>query len=222
MPAGDGSFDVFTPTGGRHNFSPADLAALPYTIVPECLIVSTGHGVSGPFTFGGVRLADLLAHVLVEEHAAQGTTRQVAGWAKDPGVDPGEERGEDRSGDWSEGRQAARSAGSDAEQAGGVPAAARDQWLSAWSYIDLVSADGFGTRVTPADLAGTPTEIATRATAGRNLDDPARAGDRPILLAYMLDGAPLTREQGLVRLVVPSETDDALRQVKWLATITIV
>jgi hypothetical protein len=38
----------------------------------------------------------------------------------------------------------------------------------------------------------------------------------------MLDGAALTREQGLVRLIVPSERDDALRQVKWLATITII
>ena len=43
-----------------------------------------------------------------------------------------------------------------------------------------------------------------------------------MLLAYTLDGAPLTREQGLVRLIVPSEIDDALRQVKWLAMITIV
>ena len=71
-----------------------------------------------------------------------------------------------------------------------------------WHYVDLVSADGFGTRLTPADLAA--------------------EDERPSLLAYMQDGVPLTRAQGLVRLIVPSETDDALRQVKWLATITIV
>lgn len=146
IPAGEGDFAVFTPAGDRRIFSLADLTALPYTSVPNCMIVSTGHGVSGPFTFGGVRLVHLLADVLA---GASG----------------------------------------------------------AWRYIDLVSVDGFGTRLTPADLAGT--------------ESAAGAGDRPVLLAYMLDGARLTREQGLVRLIVPSETDDALRQVKWLATITI-
>jgi DMSO/TMAO reductase YedYZ molybdopterin-dependent catalytic subunit len=145
-PAGAGDFVVFTPAGVRRTFSPADLAALPYTSIPNCLIVSTGHGVSGPFTFGGVRLVDLLAEALADTSAA-------------------------------------------------------------WRYIDLVSADGFGTRLTPADLAGT--------------NSAANAPDRPVLLATTLDGAPLTREQGLVRLIVPSETDDALRQVKWLATITV-
>jgi hypothetical protein len=32
----------------------------------------------------------------------------------------------------------------------------------------------------------------------------------------------MTRKQGLVRLVVPTETDDALRQVKWIAEIRVV
>jgi hypothetical protein len=41
------------------------------------------------------------------------------------------------------------------------------------------------------------------------------------LLALARDGVPLTREQGLVRLVDPRETDDALRQIKWVAQIVI-
>ncbi|MCB0075748.1 MAG: molybdopterin-dependent oxidoreductase [Caldilineaceae bacterium] len=44
---------------------------------------------------------------------------------------------------------------------------------------------------------------------------------RPSLLAITLDGQPLTREQGLVRLIVPTETDDALKQVKWVAEIVV-
>jgi hypothetical protein len=38
-------------------------------------------------------------------------------------------------------------------------------------------------------------------------------------LALACDGKPLTRTQGLVRLIVPQEDDDALRQVKWVAGI---
>ncbi|MCB0026115.1 MAG: hypothetical protein KDD91_23950, partial [Caldilinea sp.] len=71
-----------------------------------------------------------------------------------------------------------------------------------WQQVDVVSGDGFGTRLTPADLVGAP--------AGR-----------PPLLAYMLDGAEMTRQAGLVRLVVPAETDDALKQVKWIARLEI-
>jgi hypothetical protein len=37
-----------------------------------------------------------------------------------------------------------------------------------------------------------------------------------------MEGQPLTREQGLVRMIVPSERDDALRQVKWVGKIVIV
>ena len=44
----------------------------------------------------------------------------------------------------------------------------------------------------------------------------------PILLATHIDGQPLTREAGLVRLIVPAERDDALRQVKWIAEIRII
>ena len=173
-PAGDGDFVVSTPNGGRQTVSPDDLRALPCTLVADCLIVSTGHGTSGPFAFGGVRLDDLIDSVL-STHGSELGENTVA--------DRSEYRDEDRGEDRKEGR--------------GAPPQSPP-----WQYVDLISADGFGTRLTPADLAA--------------------AGDRPVLLAYTLDGAPLTREQGLVRLIVPSETDDALRQVKWLATITIV
>ena len=72
----------------------------------------------------------------------------------------------------------------------------------AWRHVDVVSADGFGTRLLPGDLADPP-------------------GGRAPLLAYAIDGAPLTRAQGLVRLIVPAEVDDALRQVKWVNKIRI-
>lgn len=115
------------------------LRRLPSVSVHGCYIISTGHGVSGPFTFTGARLVDLLARLL-----GQGAV---------------------------------------------------------WRYADLVSADGFGTRVhAPEVVAQT---------------------ERPIILAHTVDGAPLTRAQGLVRLIVPSETDDALRQVKWVAEIRV-
>lgn len=71
-----------------------------------------------------------------------------------------------------------------------------------WTQVEVVSADGFGNRVRAEELY-TP--------------DPAG----PILLAYALDGEPLTRAQGLVRLIVPHEKDDALRQVKWVDVVKI-
>lgn len=73
---------------------------------------------------------------------------------------------------------------------------------STWQQVDIVSSDGFGTRLTAADLA-------------------QEAATRPSLLAHTLHGQPLTRAQGLIRLIVPTETDDALRQVKWVARIMI-
>ena len=139
-PAGDGVFVVHTLDGREVAFTPAALAQLPYTEVAGCLIVSTGHGASGPFTFGGVELTALLAHV---------------------------------------DGQAAR--------------------LAIWRQVDVISADGFGTRLLPAQLVS----------------------EGPILLAYRRDGQSLTRAEGLVRLIVPSERDDALRQVKWVAKIAI-
>lgn len=140
LPSGDGSLTLHTLTGEARLFTVEDLRALQYTEVPNCYIVSTGHGASGPLAFGGVRLADLLAHAL---------------------------------------------------PLGAV-----------WHHVDIVGADGFGARLTPQDLDATTAQ-------------------RPILLAYDLDGIPLSRQQGLVRLIVPSEVDDALRQIKWISTITV-
>lgn len=117
-----------------------ELRHYPQALVEGCYIVSTGHGTTGPFNFGGVQLRDLVIACL---------------------------------------------------PIGAV-----------WDHVDVISADNFGTRI----------------RAGELLADP---GLHPILLAYQLDGKPLTREQGLVRLVVPSETDDALRQVKWVARVEV-
>ena len=72
-----------------------------------------------------------------------------------------------------------------------------------WSWVDVVGADGFGARLTPGDV---------------NAPSPGR----PIILANAVDGVPLDRARGLVRLIVPAETDDALRQVKWVKRIDIV
>jgi DMSO/TMAO reductase YedYZ molybdopterin-dependent catalytic subunit len=148
-----------------------DLAALPYVEVSDCLIISTGHGTSGPFTFGGVRLRDLLARV--QSQAADGGH-------SDSTDGDGERDGRDRS--------------------------ASGEGSRLWQHVDVLSADGFGTRVHPHDLE----------------DAPDAGNERPILLAYRMDGALLSRRQGLVRLVVPSEVDDALRQVKWVAAVRVV
>lgn len=67
--------------------------------------------------------------------------------------------------------------------------------------IEVVSGDGFGTRVQMAELL-----------------DPSET----MLLACEINGQPMTREEGLVRLIVPSETDDALRQVKWIGEIRVI
>lgn len=69
--------------------------------------------------------------------------------------------------------------------------------------VEAVSGDGFGTRL-----------------SGDELRQPHPNG--PVLLSTHRDGELLNREQGLVRLIVPSETDDALRQVKWLAELRVV
>ena len=119
------------------------LQKLPLTQVDDCWIVSTGHGTSGPFTFAGARLLDLLDSLL------------------DTLLDS----------------------------------------AAPWQYANVISADGFGTRIQANELR--------------------TATLRPILLAYAMNGAALTRRQGLVRLIVPSETDDALRQVKWVSRIEI-
>jgi DMSO/TMAO reductase YedYZ molybdopterin-dependent catalytic subunit len=139
-PSPDPAFILARPDGHEIVVSVADLQRLPRTTVENCIIVSTGHGVSGPFAFTGATLLDLIEHSLP------------------PGA--------------------------------------------AWSQVEVISADGFGNRVLAAELL-----------------QPDPAG--PILLSYELDGQPLTRQQGLVRLVVPGEKDDALRQVKWVGRINI-
>jgi hypothetical protein len=150
-PSDDPTLLLRLPSGEAIALSPEDLARLPRTAVADCWIVSTGHGASGPFTFDGVRLVDLIAAY--------------------------------------------------------TPAA--------WRYADVISADGYGNRVYARE-AQTGEDKGGQVESGA-----ATADDRPILLAITLDGAPLTRAQGLVRLIVPSETDDALRQVKWVARIEV-
>jgi hypothetical protein len=110
----------------------------PAVTLPDCYIVSTGHGTSGPFVFTGVSLLDL-----VQRYARE-----------------------------------------------------------SWSQLEAISADGFGNRVMAAELVES---------------DPAG----PILLAYAINRNQLTRQGGLVRMIVPGEKDDALRQVKWLAIVRI-
>ena len=85
-----------------------------------------------------------------------------------------------------------------------------------WHYIDVISADGFGTRIQREEIQRE--EIQREETQREEID---RAASRPILLATVCNGEPLTRAQGLVRLIVPQETDDALRQVKWVARLEV-
>ena len=73
----------------------------------------------------------------------------------------------------------------------------------AWTAVVVLSADGFGNQLTAAEL-----------------QNPDPAG--PVLLCYESDGRPLGREQRTIRLVVPSETDNALRQVKWVREVRVV
>ncbi len=137
-PSADPSFELILPDGRTQTITVSDLEKLPETAVPNCYIVSTGHGTSGPFTFSGVTLREF------------------------------------------------------------VQAYGRD----AWSQAEVISADGFGNRVFAEELA-----------------QPDTAG--PIILATRVDGRPLTRQEGLVRMIVPSERDDALRQVKWVGRIRV-
>lgn len=137
-PSVDPTIKFVLPNGRSHPITVEDLQELPIVSIPNCYIVSTGHGISGPFTFTGATLLDVLNHFCTE----------------------------------------------------------------AWSQVEVVSADGFGNRVMAAEL---------------HQPDPAG----PILLAYGLAGQPLSRAQGLVRMIVPSERDDALRQVKWVGEIWV-
>lgn len=131
-------FRLSLPDGGQRPVTPDDLRGLPQTTVPDCYIVSTGHGTSGPFAFTGVTFADFVGHF----------------------------------------------------------------WAREWREAEVISGDGFGTRL--------------------SADEVRAAVQRPVLLATAIDSRPLSREAGLVRLVVPSETDDALKQVKWVGEIRIL
>jgi DMSO/TMAO reductase YedYZ molybdopterin-dependent catalytic subunit len=137
-PSADPTFWLALPGRSELPITLETLKRAPRTAVPDCTIVSTGHGVSGPFTFSGVSLLDLI------------NTYETDGC----------------------------------------------------SQVEVVSADGFGNRI-----------------AAEELHRPTPAG--PILLADEVNGRPLKRSEGLVRLIVPSEQDDALRQVKWVARIRV-
>ena len=138
-PTDDPKFELVLPNGRSQTITVKNLRQLPVVSVADCYIVSTGHGISGPFTFAGATLLDFVNH-----------------YCKEP-----------------------------------------------WSQVEVVSADGFGNRV-----------------LAKELHQPDSAG--PILLAYDMNGQPLTREQGLVRMIVPSEQDDALRQVKWVGLVKVI
>ena len=140
-PSNDPAFVFVAPDGRQSVISPDLLEKLPQTSLPDCYIVSTGHGTSGPFEFGGVSLLDFVRSQL--------------------------------------------------------PAGSR------WAQVEVISADGFGNRVMADELA--------------NPQPP----ERPIILSYQIDGQKMTRQQGLVRLIVPTETDDALRQVKWVGRVVV-
>lgn len=141
-PAGDGSFLLVTPAG-EELISPTALRTLPQTTITQCMIVSTGHGASGPFSFAGIPLAEV-----VEASMARANSRY------------------------------------------------------AWESVDVIGADGFGARLTRGEMDSAP-------------------ADRPVLLALTLDGSPLQRAAGLVRLIVPAEVHDALKQIKWVARIVL-
>ena len=139
-PSADSTFVFVYPDGREETITVPELEKLPLTGVSNCYIVSTGHGTSGPFTFAGVALLDLV-----------------------------------------------RSRVSDRE---------------VWSQVEVISADGFGNRILKAELL-----------------KPDSAG--PIVLSYLRDGEKMSRRQGLVRMIVPSEKDDALRQVKWVGRVVV-
>ncbi len=118
--------------GNSHTIPLLSLQRLPETTITNCYIISTGHPMSGPFTFTGVMLHDFAQVYVTGE----------------------------------------------------------------WVQMEIVSGDGFGCRVWANEAKET-------------------------LLAWGKDGRALTRPEGLVRLIVPSEQDDALRQVKWVSEIRV-
>lgn len=63
-PDADAQVNVCMRGGPERIFTVEDLYAFPYAEVHNCTIVSTGHGTTGPFTFGGVCLAEIVARAL--------------------------------------------------------------------------------------------------------------------------------------------------------------
>lgn len=123
--------------GATESIHPEYLLTLTQRTVDDCYIVSTGHGTSGPFKFGGVPLLDIVDRYLTQP----------------------------------------------------------------WSTVEIISADDFRTRISRDEL--------------EHIDA------RPVLLALSKDGESLSRDEGLVRLIVPHEVETALQQVKWISEIRI-
>lgn len=135
-PGEDPTLRLYTGSMVVH-LTPDDLARFQQTIIAESFIVSTGHGTSGPFTFEGVQLEEIIYCYTKTE----------------------------------------------------------------WKFVDIISGDDFRTRITHAALHD--------------------MGNQPAILALRINGRPMKREEGLVRLIVPNETVDALKQVKWIREIRI-
>lgn len=69
-------------------------------------------------------------------------------------------------------------------------------WTNPFAAVIVISADGFGNRITSQELWAD--------------------GGKQILLCDESNGRALPRTAGAIRLVVPRETDNALRQIKWV------
>lgn len=70
--------------------------------------------------------------------------------------------------------------------------------FSNWSEVEVISADNFANTLSKAELI---------------------AAKEPAMLYYLSDGKSLDSKHGPIRLVVPSETDNAIRQIKWVKQI---
>ncbi len=78
------------------------------------------------------------------------------------------------------------------------------------------------TAVLPADMEFGRVSVISADDFATTFDkDDLRPNDTPMLLCDSSDDQQLTRQRGLIRLVVPADHDDALRQIKWVRTIAI-
>ncbi|MCA9838979.1 MAG: molybdopterin-dependent oxidoreductase [Trueperaceae bacterium] len=69
-----------------------------------------------------------------------------------------------------------------------------------WQTIEVISTDGFSNTLSKEELL---------------------SAKEPIMLYHSIGGERLEHKHGLVRLVVPTETDNALRQIKWVKRIVV-